>query len=369
MIPFASVTFLILVLLCYANSGVSADLAERFNITEPKFEYSDLRFSLEYGVSDFVEGIEFVGYELYDTGCRYNDGDPPNPVTLETTVTIREIADLLDKTVGLEIIIDPDSIQADPYLWDEATSQVQFCVRMMLFVDGSIEVNFLETVIYLDVDLTDGFEVTGFGTSAKERIQKNANMAYDVEAYLCDKYNNQIIRDMSTFEENFNKCAPAFPGEKPEEVYNQGHSIRICVRPTEASLRDGVYMRQIRSMYFERVDDPTIRQTAVHAGQPAAHGLSNVYCVPNLCVVDTILNAQFFHNAGKAAAYGVALLQYGTERQEPLPDCILRRRMDSELSEKDYRANENHYAFSEGSIERRSKEVPLDKFWNLTRPT
>lgn len=349
---------------------VSANLEERFNITEPEFEFSakDLTVSLEYGVSDYISSLGMVSYELYDDGCRYNDGDPSVPVNMKTTASISEMSDLSDKSVGLELTLNPDEIQSNNNIYDAENEQVRFCVRFMLLVGGSIEVNFLETVIILNLDLTDGFGVSDISTSQKEKIEKSANAAYEVEAYLCDKYNNKIIRDVKMFQENFDLCSAVFPdGTDPEEVFNQGHSIRVCVKPTDASLNDGVYMREIRSFFYQRVDDLSINQVAVQMGKEASNGLTNLHCSPILCSIDTILNAQFFKGPGKASASGIALLQYGEDTQTGSAGCIRRR-----IEASDYRANTYHHSTATQrrteAIASDEESVPMDVFWKMTRP-
>jgi hypothetical protein len=53
-------------------------------------------------------------------------------------------------------------------------------------------VNFQETLVLFYVDLTDGFNVTNFTVTSKNKIEKDAYVKCEIEAYECDEFNQPL---------------------------------------------------------------------------------------------------------------------------------------------------------------------------------
>merc|ERR1712137_386520 len=71
---------------------------------------------------------------------------------------------------------------------NQQTAEIRFCVRFSLWTPGAaMEVNFLETLITLTVDLTDGFEIGAITVDPKDRVVRTANQAYEVIGYECSR--------------------------------------------------------------------------------------------------------------------------------------------------------------------------------------
>jgi hypothetical protein len=185
------------------------------------------------------------------------------------------------------------------------TAQVRFCVRFSLgttFNDGTSnvteEVNFLETVVTLNVDLSDGFEVTAIDVAPRDRLVRTAAQAYTCEGYFCDANEVKLTEtDLAT-------------------ARNQGAQLRICVIPAADARTDGVYMRRIDSFEWRREDTANgvaITQPAVVNALPATNGLTTLDCAAGdlICRFESVLFAQFYATAGTVAGAGVCSMQFG----------------------------------------------------------
>ncbi|KAL3907520.1 MAG: hypothetical protein SGARI_003500, partial [Bacillariaceae sp.] len=179
--------------------------------------------------------------------------------------------------------VDPTTISGNSDLYSEdttigaVTAQVVFCVRFGLFTPGdNMEVNFLETVITLDIDLSDGFQIGSIDVEPRDKLVRTAAQAYEVEGYVC------------TDEE-----VPA----DPALIRNQGAQIRVCVRPDLEAREDGIYMRRIDSFTWARNDGANpITQVAVENALPASNTLTDLFCAPGelVCNFVSILFASFY---------------------------------------------------------------------------
>ena len=179
-------------------------------------------------------------------------------------------------------------------------AEVKFCVRLNLNTggDSSIEVNFHETLITLNVDLTDGFAIDDVSVTPREKLVKTANQAYKVEGYQCDR--NYV---------ELNEAGKAV-------TRNQGAIIRVCVRPTLEGRQDGIYMREIQSFAFSRTypdSRPDVNQDAIVNSGPADNGLTDLFCDRGweVCMFETILFAAFYRDTGTVAGAGIASMQFG----------------------------------------------------------
>ena len=107
--------------------------------------------------------------------------------------------------------------------------------------DSSIEVNYLETLVYLNLDFVDGFKIQGINVAPRQSV-RTAHQVYEVEGYRC-KYVPGDGRDRS-------ETVPLTDIELQNSL-QQGEVIQICVRPTEDARLDGIKMRSIDSFQFE----------------------------------------------------------------------------------------------------------------------
>jgi hypothetical protein len=121
---------------------------------------------------------------------------------------------------------------------------------------------------------------------------------YLLEAFQCDT--NMV--ELST--------------QQKQVVRNQGAIIRVCVRPDALARPDGIKMREIQSLTYTRAN-PSASQAAVENGAAALNGLSDLTCDPgsDVCMVETILVADFYTITGVVSGSGVGSMQFGSARR------------------------------------------------------
>jgi hypothetical protein len=163
-----------------------------------------------------------------------------------------------------------------------------------------IEVNFLETIVTLTIDLTDGFTIDTVTVQPKDVAIKTASQAYQVEGYQCDAVNEPLSEAELT------------------ATRNQGSIIRVCVRPDQTARDDGIFMRFIDSFAWERDYGGVIgvvTQPAVENREAASNQLTDLYCTSGdaVCSFDTVLFAALFRTPGAITGSGIASLQFGSD--------------------------------------------------------
>jgi hypothetical protein len=285
-----------------------ATLAQKWNITIPTFTYSSLDFDLDFGTSDFI-GAGMASFSIWDEDCQEGG------VSVPDTVLTGEISPITGtagdgsglRTVNVGVSVQPEQISAATSIYAESTNAngelsavVTFCVRFALSTSGAspIEVNFLETIVILNVKLTDGFEIDAISVAPRDKLIRTANQVYLLEAFQCDT--NMV--ELST--------------QQKQVVRNQGAIIRVCVRPDALARPDGIKMREIQSLTYTRAS-PIATQAAVENGAAALNGLSDLTCDPGseVCMVETILVADFYTITGVVSGSGVGSMQFGSARR------------------------------------------------------
>jgi len=294
-------------------------LERRWNVSGPVFKYEDLQFDMTFTTSDFIQD-SMVEYRLYD-GHNCKDGNGVNEagsmdITENNFLLSRMRPDLAplgdgngSREMKVTLNLVPDLVtNSSIYEDNESTGVVKFCLRFSVYNlershPESMEVNFLEVPVVLTIDLSSGFTIDLEINSADSVVQK----AYDdtaVEAYLCDNEANIIEFDSR----------------------QQGQTIRVCVVPTEETLKDGGYLRYIEEFTFTRDD---LSQVAISPGNggAAADDLTVVSCFSGatICAFETLLNSAFFDGGiGVVLGTGKAFLQIG---QGPIEAVTTRRRL------------------------------------------
>jgi hypothetical protein len=286
-------------------------LAQKWNITDPVFEYDGLHFDLDYQVTDFIND-NMVTYSVFDKDCK-EGGKAVLDTVLQSskellTDTWNEAGDsgVGERMLAIDIDLNAATITTDPNIYSEdttpgsVTAQIDFCVRFSLQTDTSpneIEVNFLETLVTLYVDLSDGFEIGEVNVAPKIKVINTANQVYLIDGYQCDAGGVELD-------------AAALAATR-----NQGSVIKVCVEPDQEARDSGIYMRSVDSFTFIRSDvDPEINQPAITGpNQASNNGLTAVTCSRGLiqCSFETILFAAFYASPGTVGGEGVGSMQFG----------------------------------------------------------
>jgi hypothetical protein len=310
---FASLALLSVVAMApTALAQTTSTLEEKWAINdEPTFTYDNLDFTLTFLISDFIVKGQ-AAYEIYTEGCK-EEGEAAGPgivdgTFIDTPNTNSNTAVVaLDQPVTLAMSVDPDVITTDPDLYSEntalagVTAQIRFCVRFFLNTPSGgatpIEVNFLETIVTLDVDLSAGFTIAAVAVEPRDKLVRTAAQAYEVEGYLCGT--------------DLNKYAEGDP--EADAVRNQGALIRVCVRPNADARDDGVFMRAIDVFTWKREDPVLLTQEAVKDRAASTNALTALFCNAGdlVCSFESILFAAFYTELGTVAGEGTASMQFG----------------------------------------------------------
>ena len=305
-----------------------ASLAEKWNLTEPTFAFDANTFSLAFPVTNFIIDGQ-AQYSLWTSpDCQSDDGKSlqdsavfathsliPNNA-LETGAS-QDSGAFSGRAAQINVTIDPETISSDVAVTDGIYSQetvnnqviatVKFCVRFGLWtttdmVETPVEVNFLETLLTLFVDLTDGFQIGALEVEPKDQLVRTANQAYEVSGYECSATSNDPLT--------------AAERERPR---NQGEIIHVCVTPEAEAQDDGIFMKSIDEFAWTR--DDTIRQAAIDNNRESGNLLTSydfAACQGALvCKFSSILFAQFYATPGQVNGEGVASMQFGSATAPP----------------------------------------------------
>jgi hypothetical protein len=404
----------------------ASSLFDRWNLPDlpSKFEFVDdetagLDFLFEYPIAKSVATPDNVDISLYDQGCKYNDGDPPVELLKGTTedVSFQGTTDTViagaDVTLGNSEMNVAGLLNEYPTLWDEEKSRITFCVRFSLMTED-IEVNFLETLVVVDVVLEVSFTVLGISVAPKEKITSSTRVLYEVKAYLCGgKYQPLLgYEEITTISEvcdpetgeyttiettttktNSSGVTEGTLSDAQKEAqkegekginYPQGSVIRVCIRPDDTALGQ-VTMRIVDSLVFEgtynnqiapylspvapttSMGDGIYTQVAVKNGSTdVSRWLSAMSCDTGrlegrpdvvVCAVDTILVSDFYWRvpgtASTVRVWGLAELKFGSIGGPSRQRGLERigTHDDQQLHPKE-----------------RNTQAALDTVWNMTRP-
>ena len=287
-------------------------LSKKWHITpDPSFTYGGLAFDLDYQVSDFIDD-GMTAYAVYTSGCKETGTAVPVTVlTSHKAVLTGEVYNANNNGDGvrdqkLTVGVNADTIAAsDIYMEDttvgSATAMIDFCVRFSLQTtnhEGPIEVSFLETLVTLFVDLSDGFAIGDVNVVPNIKIQSTANQGYFLEGYQCDLAND------------------ALNGTDLTDTRSQGSVIRVCVKPDTEAVAAGIKMRSLDEFTYTR--NSGIRQPAIIGyNLEATNGLTSLTCSNgvDVCVLETMLFAAFYSTTGVVLGSGTGSMQFGGARR------------------------------------------------------
>jgi len=321
-----------------ASEGTTHSLAEKWNLEDPAFNYTDKTFQLTYLFSDFIEKKSQTKPTLYLFECKDESKDKENKyegvaLALKTangeisasnannyTKNQQELVEVELKPAELVKATESDIFDdSDP---DSAT--VTFCLRFSLCTDDcanveagtAYEVNFLESQITLDVSLKGTFEVKGISVEPKDKIKRTANQEYKLRAFQCGGKDSESGEGI-----------PYATGEEPS--FAQGDVITVCVQPEDDALSDNIYMKEVEKFEYKLVaqdadTNKDVKQLAIDIlenpnDRGVMYGLSEIDACrgTKACVIKTILFATFYTRKGTVTGTGTATMQFGTATADP----------------------------------------------------
>jgi hypothetical protein len=209
----------------------------------------------------------------------------------------------VNSTNGDELDIDVDIIQetiSDSVHYREinkGTANVGFCLRVdynYIDNDGIIEgINFFETNVTIDVDLTANFTLTGININRDIVENENATAEFDypVEAYFCLDDNSEV--------------------ENPKPL-TQGSTLQVCVKIDESVVIENILIEDILTFVISQPTGTAINSESITDGLPDV--LTDKVCRESgICNVKTQLQSKFFTETvpGDLRVDGVAILAFG----------------------------------------------------------
>jgi len=235
-----------------------------------------------------------VTVKILPGGCNGTVTNNPAAITATAVETDDLSTDL--KNVTVNVAIDQSAITASDYfsyadLTTNATAQVEYCLRLDLIMNDNTNtsVNFHETDVTLDIDMTAGFTITGVDTNrtAANETQENATVNYTVVAHQC------ASKD----------------GVESASTLSQGSTLNACIK----SGSTGVVVKDITKFTVNQVG--TTEQEALPGG--VAGMLSSEDCADGNCYVVVMLQSKFFADPdpNNITVDGECILGFGSGRR------------------------------------------------------
>jgi len=267
-------------------------------------------FAFDYPVSNFVDQGQAY-YEVYDSACKEGGNLVTTGITSSAivdvtagSVTDDAAFDIAGKMAQVPVSVDVNAITGNTDVYSETDTAgavgatIEFCVRFGLNTLGGspVEVNFLESVITLTIDLSNGFDVADINVTPKDQLINTATQAYTVEGFMCEEGSDTPVVDAAA-------------------ALNQGSLITVCIKPDADGIADGIKMRSVDSFDWTR---GATTQNAVESGLAATNLLTsfddNACAGGDYCQFSSILFAAFYATEGQVSGSGVASMQFGTRR-------------------------------------------------------
>jgi hypothetical protein len=158
-------------------SFAAADLATKWDIGDPRFEHKLLEFDLVYRVSSLVHA-SMMAYTLYDSEkCQQGGIDITSNDNYLSSSIMEEEGDGDTKDMRLAFTIIPATIQESPIYTETTTNNnaqkasIRVCIRFSEYTADptqnkqAIEVNFLESIVTINVGMESGFAIASIESS------------------------------------------------------------------------------------------------------------------------------------------------------------------------------------------------------------
>ena len=279
--------------------ATSSGVLGRYEIGNSTLVYGGMNISMEFQLNDLVPENTVQVTTYSDSACTINITN--NTYMVQSLLWGPSTSPDGTKNRNMTVLyqVDPASIKTSPVWKEQGANQyfVSFCVEVALYSGdvynpSSAQIISVDTTADIRVDLLGNFGVAS-GVGPADVQKEDASQVYYVEGFICDQNNQEI---------------------KYTQPKYQGSTIRVCVKPTDQALADGVFMRSVDSFTFQRVDGGSqITQTALTGGASANPALTTITCVrgSSLCYFDNLLKADFYYSPGTVSGFGEAWLQVG----------------------------------------------------------
>jgi len=356
----------------YSDAGL---LHARWDMSEPRIDYDEdtdvFTFTFMTASEDnYDEGLEesfwnpdcmpaeagVTGYEVEAPLIQSLADEDTLPELIMTSVALDGggTGDRPQMEFKIDAAEFSTSGPTGTYTTTVGTSQIDFCIRSSLgytLTPGAAlpgnyqEVNFIETLVRIEYDMTSGFEVEAFSVAPKNRELTTISESYEdaLLAYLCigpqhPEYNSGANNEVVNLDNGVSYEKPKALTEYNASLgssatrFNQGALINICVQVKDEFATQDIVLKNLLEFSFTRTGGTTfdqsigggsgggtITQTAIVGGAAAGNYLTSF--VPANCLNEywcdfaSVLFAQFYNTDGTVSGVGDASLQFKTTRR------------------------------------------------------
>jgi len=254
-------------------------------------EESEVRFLYNY-TGTTVDGTKYLKHELLRGDCK-------TPASLDA-VAVTSSDDIVgSKEYQVDVNILQESVAGTPEYMDidVTAAMINFCIRVdYMYKDGTEgeeSINFHETNVTINIDLTANFTLTAINVERISADQVDEDVALDcaVQAYFCDQDNANV--DQPTFV--------------------QGEIMTVCVEIADSD-RSLYHLNDILDMDLEQIKANGIDkdQSGIVVDQRAT-GLSDKFCKNGICNIRHQLASKFFdeRDPNNLDISGIAICAFG----------------------------------------------------------
>jgi hypothetical protein len=216
------------------------------------------------------------------------------------TIGSNAITNTADASVDREltVLVDVDQGTISNSLYYESVNLTNAIIGLCLRVDylwNEDSINFHETNVTINVDLTAGFELTNVQQmrTGASQDQVIVDIDYPVIAYHCNAVNDKLA------------VSPDL---------TQGSAMQLCVELDPTSDNDDVYVTDILSadLHQQKTDLSVANREIIEEAIPDFFTSKN--CQGGICNIKTQLDSSWFSDSipGDINATGVAILAFGS---------------------------------------------------------
>jgi hypothetical protein len=279
------------------NDAVARQLGDFDWDIEPEDGFPSIAFDdaneeseviFKYNFTGTLSDRKFLGVTLYQNDCITA---PDASLAFVNSTT----GDNLD--VELDIIQETITNSVHYIDLNGTAAIIGFCLRVDYnYVDGdglTESINFYETNVTINVDLTANFTLTGIQAdrTSADAEAANADLDYPVEAYFCLEDNSEVFNP------------PAL---------EQGAILTVCVRIDDTVETENILVEDILTFVVSQPDGTATPSEVITRGIPDP--LTDKTCRESgICNIKTQLLSKFFTdtNPGDLRIDGVAILAFG----------------------------------------------------------
>jgi hypothetical protein len=207
----------------------------------------------------------------------------------------------VDRELTVLVDVDQETISKSTYYtaFNTTNAVIGVCLRVDYLLDGE-SVNYHETNLAIDIDLTADFNLDSFTTIRveSEHDKFNGSLQFPVIAYHCDEANIKQV---------------------PSPVLGQGEAMQFCVELDPAVVNENVFVVNILSIDLdqEKMDLSVTHKNIIDGAIPNA--LTAKLCEDGICNIKTQLDSGWFSDSipKDIQASGTAILAFGSLSNDP----------------------------------------------------